>query len=90
MISKDIFNTDEDEFDFTNIDFESYEDFLYNPVGVHIDPETRVDVIQNAQVIKTDSWENIVAWINDNFNKLSGKFDISHQGAVLHTITLSS
>lgn len=88
MISKDLFG--EEDFDFSNVDFESYDEMRYNPVGVNIDPETPVDLVRDGQILRTGNWEDIVTWINDNFNKLNGKFDVSRQGAVLHTITLSS
>lgn len=90
MISKDLFDTEEDIFDFSNVDFESYDAMKYNPVGVNIDPETRVDLVRDGQILRTGSWEEIVMWINDNFHQLNGKFDVSRGGAVLHTITLSS
>lgn len=91
MISKDLFTAvDEESFDFSNVDFESYDALKYNPVGVNIDPDTNVDLVRDAQVIRTGTWEEIVTWINDNFHSLNGKFDVSRGGAVLHTITLSS
>jgi len=91
MISKDIFSAvDEIEDDFSNVDIEIYDSMRYNPQNVAIDPDTNVDLVRDGQIIKTGSWENIVAWINDNFNQLNGKFDVSRGGAVLHTITLSS
>ena len=89
MISKDIFDVDE-EFGFNNTDFETYDEMRFNPTGVHIADDSVVDVIQNAQVIKTDRWDATVTWINDNYTTLTGKFDISQRGAVLYTVTLSS
>jgi len=91
MISKDIFTAvDEEDFDFVNADFEAFDEMRFNPVGVNISDDTMVDVIQNAQVIKSGRWDSIVAWINDNYSSLTGKFDISHRGAVLYTVSLSS
>ena len=91
MISKDIFTAvDEDEFDFVSADIETYDEMRFNPVGVHISDDTIVDVIQNAQVIKSGRWDSIVAWFNDNYHELNGNFDISHRGAVLYTAKLSS
>lgn len=91
MISKDIFTpVDEDEFEFVSADIEDYDEMRFNPAGVHISDDTIVDVIQNAQVIKSGRWDNIVLWINDNYNKLNGQYDIAHQGAVLYTVKLAN
>lgn len=88
MISKDLFN---DDFNgsFTNVDFESYDELRFNPSHVRIDPEVMVDLVRDGQILRTASWEDIIQWINDNYRKLNGKFDVSRGGAVLHTITLS-
>lgn len=88
MRSKDLFDN---EFDgsFSNVDFESYDEMRYNPSHVEIDPQTRVDLVRDGQILQTDTWEMIIQWINDNYSKLSGKFDVSRGGAVLHTVTLS-
>lgn len=88
MISKDLFG-DEIEGSFSNVDFEHYDAMRYNPSHVEIDPETRVDLVRDGQIITTDTWENVVGFINDNYDKMNGKFDVSRGGAVLHTVTLS-
>lgn len=88
MKTQDLF-TDDDEFDFNNVDFESYQELLYNPVHVDINPDTIVDVIHNGQVIKTDEWEKVIDWINTDWDSLNGQYDVSQQGAVLHTIKVS-
>lgn len=88
MKTQDLF-TDDDEFEFNNVDFESYQELLYNPVHVDINPDTIVDVIHNGQVIKTDEWEKVIDWINTDWDSLNGQYDVSQQGAVLHTIKVS-
>ena len=65
-------------------------DTVYSPVHVSIDPSTFVSLIQNAQVIKSGTWDEIGNWITDNWSDLNGQYQIAANGAVLHQFTLAS
>lgn len=80
---------EEFDIDFTKFGLENFDKLMFNPVHVSIAPETFVDLVKDARIIKSGSWEEIIDWINDNWVKLNGKYDVSKQGAVLHSITVS-
>ena len=56
-----------------------------NVSHVNIDGGIEVNLIKNAKVIKTDSWDNIIAYLKDNFSQLRGNYKITRNQKVLHS-----
>lgn len=99
MRSKEIFERgyydDEDEMMFSDSDFddmelEDYDDLVYNPTHVNIPDETVVNLVQNAQIIETLPWGEMLQFINENWNRMNGTYYISYEGGVLHSFSASS
>ena len=98
MKSKDIFefedtidnSTNELDFSDMNMDLDDYDDLMYNPLHVDIPDDTYVDLIKDTQIIKSGEWKEINKWITDNFDDLSGTFEIAKGGSILFKFTLSS
>ena len=97
MKSTDIFNIN-DEFeeeisdfgmDFSDMDMFDPVDNVHTPVQANIDPNTNVSLISNSFVVTSGTWREVSKFITDNWLKLNGKFDVSTDGAVLHTFTVA-
>lgn len=100
MKSEDLFNSDmNDDLDLDELDFNMGLDYsdeqhpvntVYSPVHATIDPSSYVSLIQNAQAIKSGTWEEVSNWIEDNWASLSGHYQIGQNGAVIHSFTLAT
>lgn len=77
------------ELDLSDLSLTDYDELLFNPTHVSIDPDTTVNLVQDANVLKTDTWANVISWINDNWPKLSGRYDVSKDGQSLYDFTIS-
>ena len=97
MKSIDIFDTNaeyEEEIEFFGMNFSDMDEFdpvdnVHSPVHANIDPNTNVALISNSFVISSGSWRDVSKFITDNWLKLNGRYDISTDGAVLHTFTVA-
>jgi hypothetical protein len=76
--------------EFLNLQVKNFDRFLFNPEGVDISDDQIVDLVKDAKVLKTDTWKNIIDWINENKGKLIGNFIVAKKGMVLHQFTISN
>lgn len=60
-----------------------------NVAHIDIEPQTEVNLVKNAKTIKTDSWENILTYLRDNFYELTGSYQISKGNRVLHSFSIT-
>ena len=79
------------DMDFSDMDFSEYEEFgtVFEPNHVQIDDNVVVDLIQNGMVIKTKTWGDMIAFIEENYHLMNGSYIISHQGSQLHNFVIS-
>lgn len=100
MKSKDIFEqfdyeiSDEtlNDEDFSDMGFDDLSNFVlqFNPIHVQINPDTIVDLVQNARVINTMPWNKMIEFINTNFDDMNGTYNVSENGMVLFSFDASS
>jgi len=83
-------NNEDLEKEFLNLRVRNLNQFLFNPEGVDISDDQIVDLVKDAIVLKTDTWKNIIDWINENKEKLVGNFIVADRGYVLHQFTISN
>ena len=56
-----------------------------------ISPDVMVGLIKDGSVIKTDSWENMVAFLHTMFDQLNGTYKIVNKdGVELHSFVVSN
>jgi hypothetical protein len=60
------------------------------PGHLQIDPDTIVNLDLNGQIVKTDTWENMIEWLRGNWSSLSGFYRITHGNRVLHRFRISN
>ena len=59
------------------------------PSHVNIDPTTEVTLVKNNRTIHNASWEDMINWIRNNFDNMSGTYRILYQDQELHSFRIA-
>lgn len=94
MKGTDIFDEEFEEIEFAGMNFSDSSDFsptdrVHSPVQANISPDAMVDLVSNSFVILSGTWEEVAAFVTDNWGKLNGQYQVSAGGAVLHTFIVA-
>lgn len=81
-IEFDELNSEEKE----DIDFQ---DLMYYPSNVEIDPDTEVSLVLDGFTLYTASWKEVLLWIDEHWESLSGKFSVVRDGMVIHSFNIA-
>lgn len=82
---------DDDQIEFDLVDFE-LDEFIRNPfraTHADIDPNARVDIVKDGQVLFSGRWSEAQIWLDDNFNNLNGTYMVAQAGQVIHDFTIA-
>lgn len=69
--------------------FDDFDDLMFNPVHVRIHDDAMVSLVKDGAVLQHDKWENIIDWINENWNTLTGRYMVAERGMVIHEFTIA-
>lgn len=75
---------------YSNTSDDVFKQSIINPMSVVIDPNTYVEVIKNDDYIYEGYWGEVVDWLEDNWDSLSGSYDIVRDGETVHSFTVAN